>query len=165
MLKKFIAAIMIALPAMGFAQAKFGIINTQPVVESLPETKEAAAHIENASQKYPDEFKNFQDELEKKYSEYQAMGDDTPQVMKDRRMKDLQDLNTRMNEFRATAEQDLQRQQEQLFAPIQQKIHDAITAVGKEGGFTFIFENMVPVYTGESVIDVTDLVKAKLGVK
>ncbi len=85
--------------------------------------------------------------------------------MKDRRMKDLQDLNTRMNEFRATAEQDLQRQQEQLFAPIQQKIHDAITAVGKEGGFTFIFENMVPVYTGESVIDVTDLVKAKLGVK
>ena len=111
MLKKFIAAIMIALPAMGFAQAKFGIINTQPVVESLPETKEAAAHIENASKKYQDEFKNFQDELEKKYSEYQAMGDDTPQVMKDRRMKDLQDLNTRMNEFRATAELYLQRQQ------------------------------------------------------
>lgn len=165
MLKKFIAAIMIALPAMGFAQAKFGIINTQPVMESLPETKEAIAQVETISKKYQDEFKNFQEELDKKYQEFQAMGDDTPQVMKDRRMKDLQDLSNRMTEFRNTAEADMSRQQEQLFAPIQQKIQDAIRAVGKEGGFTFIFESMIPVYTGETVVDVTDLVKAKLGVK
>ena len=38
-------------------------------------------------------------------------------------------------------------------------------AVGKEGNYTFIFEDMVPVYTGTDVIDVTDAVKAKLGVK
>ena len=103
--------------------------------------------------------------MNKKVSEYQALGEDTPAMVKDRRMKELQDLNNKMNEFRSMAERDLQRQQEQLFAPIQQKVHDAIMAVGKEGNYTFIFEDMVPVYTGSDVIDVTDAVKAKLGVK
>ncbi|MCI9608167.1 MAG: OmpH family outer membrane protein [Muribaculaceae bacterium] len=165
MLKKFIAAIMIALPALGFAQAKFGVVNSQAIIESLPETKEAAEQLDGVAKKYQEAFKEFQEELDKKYADFQAMGDDTPQVMKDRKMKDLQDLSNRMTEFRTTAETDMQRQQEQLFAPIQQKIHDAITAVGKEGSYTFIFENMVPVYTGESVVDVTPLVKTKLGVK
>ncbi len=165
MLKKFIAAIMIALPVLGFAQGKFGIIKTQPIIEALPETKEAATQLETASSKYQDEFKNFEEEMNKRVSEYQALGDDTPSMVKDRRMKDLQDLSNKMNEFRSMAERDLQRQQEQLFAPIQQKVHDAIMAVGKEGNFTFIFEDMVPVYTGNDVVDVTDLVKAKLGIK
>ncbi|MDE7452074.1 MAG: OmpH family outer membrane protein [Paramuribaculum sp.] len=165
MLKKFIAAIIIAVPALTFAQGKFGIIKTQPIVEALPETKEAASQLEAASNKYQEEFKNFEDEMNKQVSEFQALGDDTPSMIKDRRMKDLQDLNNKMNEFRSMAERDLQRQQEQLFAPIQQKVHDAIMAVGKEGNFTFIFEDMVPVYTGSDVIDITDAVKAKLGVK
>ena len=165
MLKKFIAAIIIAVPALTFAQGKFGIIKTQPIVEALPETKEAASQLEAASNKYQEEFKNFEDEMNKKVSEFQALGDDTPSMIKDRKMKDLQDLNNKMNEFRSMAERDLQRQQEQLFAPIQQKVHDAIMAVGKEGSFTFIFEDMVPVYTGSDVIDITDAVKAKLGVK
>ncbi|MDE6048732.1 MAG: OmpH family outer membrane protein [Paramuribaculum sp.] len=165
MLKKFIAAIIIAVPALTFAQGKFGIIKTQPIVEALPETKEAASQLEAASNKYQEEFKNFEDEMNKQVSEFQALGDDTPSMIKDRRMKDLQDLNNKMNEFRSMAERDLQRQQEQLFAPIQQKVHDAIMAVGKEGNFTFIFEDMVPVYTGSDVIDITDAVKAKLDVK
>ena len=165
MLKKFIAAILIALPALTFAQGKFGIIKTQPIIEALPETKDAATQLETASNKYQEEFKNCEEDMNKKVSEYQALGEDTPAMVKDRRMKELQDLNNKMNEFRSMAERDLQRQQEQLFAPIQQKVHDAIMAVGKEGNYTFIFEDMVPVYTGTDVIDVTDAVKAKLGVK
>ena len=57
------------------------------------------------------------------------------------------------------------KQQEQLMAPIQQKIQTAIQAVGTENGFTFIFPDVVPVYTGATVVDVTPMVKAKLGVK
>ena len=41
----------------------------------------------------------------------------------------------------------------------------AIQSVGAEGNFTFIFENVVPLYTGSDVVDVTPLVKAKLGIQ
>ena len=50
-------------------------------------------------------------------------------------------------------------------APIRQKVMTAIQSVGAEGAFTMIFENMIPVYTGKDVVDVTPLVKTKLGVK
>ena len=47
--------------------------------------------------------------------------------------------------------------------PIQQKLFDAVKAVGAEGDFTFIFPNGQALYQGASVVDVTDMVKAKLG--
>ena len=39
-----------------------------------------------------------------------------------------------------------------------------IQSIGQEGGYTFVFENMVPLYTGADVKDITDEVKARLGV-
>ena len=72
-----------------------------------------------------------------------------------------------MQQFRNTASQDLARLQEQLMAPIQQKINDAVKAVGQEGNFTFIFPNEqgLLLYTGTDVVNVTALVKTKLGIK
>lgn len=93
------------------------------------------------------------------------MNDETPQTIKDRRMSELQELDQKMNQFRTTATQDLQRQQEQLMAPIQQKVMTAIQAVGAEGDYTMIFENNVPIYVGKTVEDITPQVKAKLGLK
>ena len=77
-------------------------------------------------------------------------------------MSELQDLDQKIQQFRQTASQDLQRQQEQLLAPIQQKVINAINAVGAEGNYTFIFENTAPVYVGSDVTDVTNSVKTKL---
>ena len=52
-------------------------------------------------------------------------------------------------------------------APIQQKINEAVKAVGQEGNYTFIFphEEALLLYTGSDVTDVTNAVKAKLGIK
>lgn len=63
------------------------------------------------------------------------------------------------------AAQDIQRQQQQLMAPIQEKVIKAIQAVGAEGNYTFVFENMMPLYTGTDVTDITDTVKGRLGIK
>ena len=65
------------------------------------------------------------------------------------------------------ASQDIQKQQEALFAPIQQKLMDAIKSVGAEGKFTYIFDLAYPIviYQGAPSEDVTPLVKAKLGLK
>lgn len=162
MIKKLLLAIMIALPSMAFAQ-KFGIVNTASIMQDLQEVKDAQAQLESSSKKYDDEFKNLQTEMQKKYEEYQAAEKDkSPQAILDRRMSELQELDAKIQQFRQTAAQDLQRQQEQLLAPIQQKVINAINSVGAEGNYTFIFENNVPVYVGGTVVDVTTAVKGKL---
>lgn len=165
MIKKVLLAIMIALPMSVFAQ-KFGVINTSELMETLPEIKNVQEQMESASKKYEDEFAKLQEEFNKKYQEFQALGETTPQTIKDRRMQEMQELDAKIQQFRETATQDLQRQQQQLMAPIQENILKAIQSVGAEGNYTFIFETMVPVYVSPTeVTDVTPLVKTRLGIK
>lgn len=164
MIKKFLLAIMIALPMSVFAQ-KFAVINTQQLMESMPEIKTINEQIEAANKKYQDEFSKLQEEMQKKYDEFQGLEETTPQTIKDRRMQEMQELDNKIQQFRQEALNDLQRQQQQLMAPVQEKVVKAIQAIGAEGGYTFVFENVMPLYTGTDVTDITDTVKARLGVK
>lgn len=164
MIKKIILAIMIALPSMAFAQ-KFGMVDTQNLIQSLPEVKEVQTQLEASMKKYSDEETKLRQEYEKKIKEFQEMDQNTPEAIQKRRLEEIQALEQKIGEFRQTAQQDLQRQQEQLMQPIQKKIMDAIQTVGAEGGYTFIFENGISLFTGKDVTDVTAQVKSRLGVK
>lgn len=163
MIKKLLLAIMIALPMSVFAQ-KFAVINTQQLMESMPELKTVNEQLEAANKKYQDEFTKLQEEFQKKFEEFQGLDENTPQTIKDRRMQEMQELDAKVQQFRQTATQDLQRQQQQLMAPIQEKVVKAIQAVGAEGNYTFVFENVMPLYTGTDVTDITDTVKTRLGI-
>lgn len=163
MIKKIMLAIMIAIPTMVFGQSKFGIVDTQQIIEVMPEMKEIQTQIETASKKYEDEFANLNNQLNKQYEEFQKLDESTPQSIKDRRMQEIQQGAQKIEEFRNTAMQDLQRQQQTLMQPVQEKVRKALDAVGAEGSFTMIFENVMPVFTGSDVVDVTPLVKSKLG--
>lgn len=164
MIKKIILAIMIALPSMAFAQ-KFGMVDTQNLMQSLPEVKEVQAQLEASMKKYSDEEGKLRQEYEKKVKEFQEMDQSTPEAIQKRRIEEIQALEQKIQEFRQTAQQDLQQQQEKLLQPVQKKIMDAIQSVGTEGGYTFIFENGISLFQGKDVVDVTSQVKAKLGVK
>ena len=165
MIKKFLLAIMIAMPAFGFAQIKLGVVDTQPIVQDLPDMKEAQAQLEAASKKFQEEYKLLVDEFNKLFQEFQNLEAETPETIRQRRANDLQEKQQKIEQFQVNADQDLQRQQEQLFAPILQKIQTAIQTVGQENNYTMIFEKGVPVFIGTDVVDVTDLVRAKLGLK
>lgn len=166
MIKKIILAIVFALPMSVFAQ-KFGVVDVEAIIPNMSEYAAVQTQVNAASQKYQEEFDKLQEEMNKKITEYQNLEKDatTPESIKERRLQEVQELNDKINQFRNTATQDLQRQQQQLMAPVEQKFNDAIQAVGQEGGYTFIFPNGVALYTGASAIDVTNDVKAKLGVK
>lgn len=164
MIKKILLAVAVALPMFAAAQApKFGVINTQTVMEALPDTKQVEEQIVAASKKYEDEFTKLQEEMNKAVQEFQALSADTPETIKQRRQQEIQDLYQKSEQFRQTATQDLQRQQQQLMAPVIEKMTTAINAVGKEQGLSFVFEQQSPLYVGDDVIDITPLVKTKLG--
>lgn len=152
---------------MCLSAQKFGIVNTTTIFDAMPEKATAQSQLETVSKQYEEEFKKLSDDLNKKYTEFQALQNDTttPESIKERRIQEMQELENRIQQFRATAQQDLQRQQQQLMAPIEEKIQTAIKAVGSENGFTFIFADMMPLYVGTDVVDVTPLVKTKLGLQ
>ncbi|MBD5163789.1 MAG: OmpH family outer membrane protein [Bacteroidales bacterium] len=166
MFKKIILFIARILPMSVMAQ-KFGVVNLDEVFTAMPETAEMQKQMEQISQKFQAEFDKLQEAVNQKYTEYQNIANDTntPDAIKERRMQEIQELANNVDKFRNQAQQDIARQQEQLAAPIQQKITDAINAVGQENGFTFIFPNEpgLLLYKGTDVVDVTPMIRTKLG--
>lgn len=166
MLKKLVIALMCCLPLTMVAQSlKFGTVNTAEVIASMPERAEAEKQMQDLTKRYEDEFVKLQEDFQKKYQEVQAMGDTVPETIKMRRYEELQAMDQRIQSFRQVAEQDLAKKQEEVFIPIQQKLMDAINAVGSENGFTYIFDANAAYYKGIGNEDVTPLVKSKLGIK
>lgn len=165
MIKKLFLAIMIALPSLAFAQGKFGTVDVQDVLAAMPEVTEMNTQLETASKKYDEEYKKLIEEYNKMYTEFQNLDADTPDAIKERRIQELQSYETKVTQFRTTAETDLRSQQEKLMAPIEEKLQKAIETVGSEGAYTFIFQSAMPTYIGTDVTDVTPAVKTKLGLK
>ena len=166
MFKKLIIAILCCLPLTMVAQTlKFGTINTGEVLTAMPERAAAEQQLQDLTKRYEDEFVKLQVDFQKKYQEVQAMGDTVPETIKMRRYEELQAMDHRIQSFRQVVEQDLAKKQEELFIPIQQKLMDAINAVGSENGFTYIFDANAAYYKGVGNEDVTPLVKAKLGIQ
>ncbi|MBD5346735.1 MAG: OmpH family outer membrane protein [Bacteroides sp.] len=163
MIKKLILAFLILFPSMAFAQ-KFGVVDTDAIVRALPEFKEMQASYESAAKKYEDEFANLNEKFNKEYNEFQAMPEDTPNSIRERRAQELQELDQKMQQFRLNAQQELQQTQTRLMQPILERVRTAISSVGQEGNFTLIFENTLPLYIGTDAVDLTSQVRTKLGI-
>lgn len=166
MIKKIIIALLVAMPMSMMAQ-KFGKVDVENVLTAMPEYTQVQTQLQDASSKFQAELDKLQEEFNKKYGEFQELLKDTatPESIKERRMQEIQELDNKIQQFRNSAAQDLQRQQQQLMAPVEQKFQDAIKAVGSEGNFTYISANGQFLFEGSNVEDVTALVKTKLGIK
>lgn len=166
MLKKILLAIAIAIPAISFAQSKFGTVDLQALMPLMPEYKTAQEQYVAASKTYEDESGKLIEEFNKKQQELQELSADTttPQTILERRYTELGELQQRIEQFMQNAKEDLARQEQTLMAPIQEKLINAVKTLGAEQGYTMIFPAGLSVYTGTDVVDVTDAVKAKLGI-
>ena len=164
-MKKLIVLIFMLLPLGVFAQDKIAIVNTADIFNIMPEVSAVEKQLATLNEQYEKEFKTMQDEYTKKYSEYMSQQDSLTENSKLRRQQEIQDLETRIQNFVPVAQQEMQKKQQELYAPIQQKMQDAIKAVGDEKGYTYILNPQVLLYKGNDAVDATDFVKAKLGIK
>ena len=123
--------------------------------------------LKQMNDKYMGEMKTMEDEYQKKYADYIAQQDSLTENIKLRRMQELSDIEQRVTNFTQVARQDMDKKQQELFAPIQDKVRNAIKAVGDEKGYAYILDSNpgMVLYTGNTAIDATPLVKAKLGLK
>ena len=74
-------------------------------------------------------------------------------------------MQNRIQQSMQVMQQDLQKQQETLLAPIQQKVLDAIKKAGDEAGCTYVLEYGAFLHAGKDAIDLTAKVRARLGIK
>ena len=160
-MKKLFLMLMLFAPLSMFAQ-KFGHLNAQEVMASMPEFIKARGEIEASAKKYENDLTAMQDELKRKSDEY----DKTKSTMNASKQQEteasLQQMYQKIQQTYQDNQQALQKAQQEKMTPITSKLVDAIKAVGKTGGYTYIFEDGVAVYTGTNVDDVTAKVQAEI---
>ena len=167
MLKKIALILLLIAPMTLFAQ-KFGHIKTQAIISIMPEYTKAQTDIETMQKQYEAEIRRASEELQKKFTEYQQEQANLPKNIQERRQKELQDLNEKGMQMQQDAQQELEKAWMSMLEPIAKKIDEAIKAVGQEGGYVYIFDlnsTNIPFVNETLSTDVTDAVKAKLGIK
>lgn len=165
-MKKFIILLLLVLPLSVFAQGlKIAYVNTNDVFNAMPELSAMETKMADLQKQYDTDLKQMQDEYTKKYTNYIAQQDSLTDNIKLRRQQEIQDLEERIQNFVPVARQDMEKKQQELFVPIQQKVFDAIKSVGDENGFTFILDRSALLYASTTATDATSLVKTKLGLK
>jgi len=166
MKKLILLALSISLSTASFAQ-KFGYCNSGALLASIPEVKAADSDL-----------KAFQTQLTKRGQEMvQSLQEKAAELdRKDKQgtisPKDLETQSAKLKEEEASIakyEQEvydkLAQKREELFKPILDKVNSAMETVAKENQFMFVFDlnTQILLYADET-LDVTNLVKAKLGI-
>lgn len=159
-----IVSVAMLLPMFTFAQ-KFGHVNYQEIIEQMPELAVVQAQIDTLTKQYENQFLMMRQEYENKIKEYQAGVETMPESIKEVRASEIGELQQRIEMFQQSAQSDLQNKQRTLMEPILTKLKEAIETVGKENGYTYIFDGSVMLYTSPDADDVKPLVRAKLGLK
>lgn len=165
-MKKIILLLMFIVPMNALAQ-KFGHIRSMEIIASMPEYVKAQADIQTLKKQYDDEMNRTQNDLTKKFTEYQQEQANLPKNIQERRQKELQELNEKGIQFQQDAKKLLEKAYQDMLQPIRKKMDEAIKAVGESGGFLYIFDldrTEIP-FVGADSFDVTAEVKAQLGLQ
>lgn len=163
-MKKFILALALVAPMFAFAQ-KFGHVNTAEIFQAMPEVARVRLQMDTVQSQYESQLASMQEEMQKKFADYQQAAATMPEGIRQMREQELQDMQQRIQTFYQTAEQDIQRKQQELLAPIHEKLTKAIQAVGEAEGYTYIFDSQAMVYIGTNATDAGPAVRKKLGIK
>lgn len=151
-----------------FAQ-KYGHMNSGTILSELPETKAADTQLRTYQEQLIKKGQGMAMAFEKEYTafakEYQD-GKVTPAVAQAKEAE-FRKKQEELQQYEQKVRADVSIKREEVFTPILKRVQDAIDVVGKENGYTMIFDTSAiannPIVFAADADDVTAKVKAKLG--
>jgi outer membrane protein len=169
MKKVIFCAVLAAMTTAAMAQPayKFGHINGQELLALMPERDSAESKYVAYGKDLEEMLENMQVEFNKMYQEYQQKSGAWSAAIREAKEKDLQDKQRRIQEFNTTATEDLQKRRMELLSPVVEKATNAVKKVGKDNGFTYIYDtsnSALAYYDEEQSVNIMELVKKELNI-
>ena len=146
------------------AQNKFGFIDLNEVLSSMPEAKKADTLLREYNEALNANANDKQKELNDKLNKFIADSLKMTSVAKEAKRRELQENIQELNGMDTKIQGQVESRRNELAAPIQKKAMEAVKAVAKENGYTYVFPKEY-VYVYPDADDLADKVKRKLGIK
>jgi len=145
----------------------FGYVNSQELIQSIPEVKEANANIETYRSQFQKKGQDMLKNLQSKYLELekkQGRGEISPKQLEDQ-AAGLKLEEQELVKFEQESQQKIVQKSETLLQPLREKIQNAINEVAAEKGYTYIFDFSTGfLLYADQAADVSQLVRTKLGI-
>jgi outer membrane protein len=164
--KLFVVASLIVLFSKTVSAQKTGYISIEQVMQLMPEL----GKIDTLLQKFQRdsinaEFSSLVQEYNYKDSILNSRDSaKTPVTVRRQMRQDLEAIAYQVQNWQAIAQNEMQKKQDELLAPVYRKVYNTITQVAKESGYAYV-------YTKEALLvappgdDLLPLVAKKLNIK
>lgn len=144
---------------------KFGYINTQELVSAMPESDSAQKKLDAFTKELGSTLESMQVEYNRINKGIEGEFEKLPELIIKTKESELNDLKVRIQTYTQSAQEEIQNKQSELIGAVYAKARKAIEAVGKEGGFSAVYEAGALIYISPDFTNLMPLVKAKLGIK
>ena len=139
----FLLAVLLSFSSISFAQLKIGYIDSDTVMDKLPDVQDARQKIDALIQEWQTELRKLENEWKTKYDDYEKrkliMTDQTRAEAESELIKLENDIaQFRDKKFGTNGE--LFLKQDELMKPVQNKIFNAIKQVAEEENLDFVFD-------------------------
>ncbi len=162
-MKKFLLAIVLVLSAgASMAQNKIAHINTQAVLDTMPERIEAIESLQKFETAGIQELKEMQADLQAAYEYYEANVNDWSPVIRKIEEDKIGKKEQAFQERQRSLDAEMQAYSNELNAPILEKVQKAVESVAKAKKFDYVVDASVMLYAnGEDITDavITEVLK------
>lgn len=165
MKKLFLLIVLGVLSLTANAQTRFGYFSFDNVLKSMPDYVMAQRSIDDLRQKYDAEMKRAEDEFNSKYEEFLDVQKDLVPAILRKRQAELQEMMQKNINFKNESQRLLKQAEADAFAPVKNKLYNALTKVGQAQGYAFILNtdgDACPYVNPEMGENATELIKEAL---
>jgi len=160
-----LSAVVLFSAGMLQAQQKFAYVNSQELLQDLPEVKAADAEIQTLQQQMQKKGQEMFESYQTKAMELQRKrdaGELSPKQLEEEAKK-LGEEEQKIRQFDTEMQTSILQKQQELLQPIQEKVNSAIEEIAKSEGYTMVFDSSsgTLLFADEST-NITSMVKAKL---
>ncbi len=166
--KKLMLTLLVAIMATTAWGQRFAYVDTEYILDNIPEYQAAEREIEQLSVEWQAELEDMFAEVDRLYREYQAEAPLLPDDMKQEREDEIIRLEQEAKDLqmqRFGREGELFRKREELLEPIQDRVYNAVEEIASRGNYAVIFDRaggVSMIYT-DVRYDLSDDVLQRLG--
>lgn len=117
---------------------RFGYFSYNEAIKSMPEYIQAQNSLEKLKKYYDQEMERSEQEFTKKFSEFIDGYKSFPENIMLKRQKELQQLMEQSMAFKNEAQQLLNKSENELMAPVHEKMKEALKKLGTERNYSYI---------------------------
>jgi outer membrane protein len=134
------------LQAQGSAQQKFGFVDFQKILQEMPEFKQVEQKLTARRKAIQDTLAAMENDFRTRVSDYQRQRELMQPEARQTQETQLETMRQQILQYQETQSNELSKAQDEMVAPIRDKISAAVEKVAKQQGLTAVLDNSIPFY-------------------